>query len=111
MIKVGTGNNSVNHQLKKLIDHNSKISHCFTIKEYALNNGLSSHIHKNVGHGVVQIRGPLGTGLGINPTGRHVAFAAGTGILAFIDLVGHLILRLAEFPIEFCEPLIDLDKF
>ena len=53
----------------------------------------------------------MGTGLGISSTGRHVAFAAGTGILAFIDLVGHLILRLVDFPIEFCEPLFDLDKF
>ena len=60
---------------------------------------------------MVEVKGPLGTGLGITSTGRHVAFAAGTGILAFIDLVGHLILRLADFPIEFCEPLIDLDKF
>ena len=36
----------------------------------------------------------MGLGLNISPTGKHIAFAAGTGILVFIDLVAHLILRL-----------------
>ena len=36
----------------------------------------------------------MGKGLGIKPTGKHIALAAGTGILVFIDLVAHLILRL-----------------
>jgi len=60
---------------------------------------------------LVEIEGPLGTGLGIQTKGRHVAFAAGTGILAFIDLVAHLILRLLNFPAEYAEPLIDLNNF
>jgi len=58
---------------------------------------LSAHIHGSVGQSKVQIEGPLGIGLGIKPRGRHVAFAAGTGILVFIDLVAHLILRLTGF--------------
>ena len=36
----------------------------------------------------------MGLALGIHPEGKHVAFAAGTGILVFIDLIAHLILRL-----------------
>jgi hypothetical protein len=40
------------------------------------------------------MQGPMGQGLGISPEGKHVALAAGTGILVFIDLVAHLILRL-----------------
>ena len=34
-------------------------------------------------------------GKGLNPasTGKHVAYAAGTGVLVYVDLVAHLILR------------------
>ncbi len=36
----------------------------------------------------------MGLALGVIPNGKHVAFTAGTGILVFIDLIAHLILRL-----------------
>ena len=36
----------------------------------------------------------MGKGLGIEQAGRHVAFTAGTGVLVFVDLVAHLLLRL-----------------
>ena len=36
----------------------------------------------------------LGKGLGLKKEGHYVAYAAGTGVLVFIDLVAHLILRL-----------------
>lgn len=36
----------------------------------------------------------MGLGLNIQSEGTHIAFTAGTGILAFIDLVAHLILRI-----------------
>ncbi len=36
----------------------------------------------------------MGLGLNIQSEGTHIAFTAGTGVLAFIDLVGHLILRV-----------------
>lgn len=38
----------------------------------------------------------MGKGLEIEPSGKHIALAAGTGILVFIDLVAHLILRLVK---------------
>lgn len=38
-----------------------------------------------------QIKGPMGKGLEIKPAGTHVAFAAGTGVLVFLDLVAHLL--------------------
>lgn len=37
------------------------------------------------------IEGPLGKGLQINKSGTYLAFSAGTGILAFLDVVGFLI--------------------
>ena len=37
----------------------------------------------------------MGLGLCINNRGRHIAFAAGTGVLVFLDLIGHLILKIA----------------
>ena len=36
--------------------------------------------------------GPMGKGLMVNRSGVHVAFAAGTGVLVFVDLVMHLAL-------------------
>ena len=39
----------------------------------------------------------MGRGLGIEQTGRHVAFTAGTGVLVFIDLVAHLLIHLLAF--------------
>lgn len=39
------------------------------------------------------IKGPMGRGLELDDSGVHVAFAAGTGALVFLDLVTHLLLR------------------
>ena len=39
------------------------------------------------------IKGPMGRGLEIKPHGLHVAFCAGTGVLVFLDLVAHLLMR------------------
>jgi hypothetical protein len=36
----------------------------------------------------------MGLSLELKPRGKHIAFAAGTGILVFLDLVAHLILSL-----------------
>jgi len=54
----------------------------------------------------------MGCGLDIQTQGTHVAFAAGTGILVFIDLVAHLILRLADPTFGKDQPKqLDLDNF
>ena len=42
------------------------------------------------------MRGPLGKGLSIQPQGKHIAYTAGTGVLVFMDLVAHLLVRLVE---------------
>ena len=61
----------------------------------------------------------MGLGIDIQPNGAHVAFTAGTGVLVFVDLVAHLILRILDIP-EFNglvqknksnKSIIDLDKF
>ena len=63
----------------------------------------------------------MGLGLDIQPNGTHVAFTAGTGVLVFVDLVAHLILRILDLT-EFknliqksksqsSKPSIDLDNF
>ena len=60
----------------------------------------------------------LGRGLGLKKEGSYVAYAAGTGVLVFIDLVAHLILRLIsenggvpDLLAIFQEPKIDLENF
>lgn len=42
--------------------------------------------------------GPLGKGLGLTPKskGVHLAFAAGTGVLVFMDLIAKLILQTQD---------------
>jgi len=39
------------------------------------------------------IRGPFGKGLDLRFTGVHVAYAAGTGVLVFLDLVSRIMLH------------------
>ena len=39
------------------------------------------------------IKGPMGKGLCMEESGCHVAFCAGTGVLVFLDLLSHLLLR------------------
>ena len=39
------------------------------------------------------IKGPMGKGLCVEESGVHVAFCAGTGVLVFLDLISHLLLR------------------
>jgi hypothetical protein len=40
------------------------------------------------------ISGPYGKGLGIENTGVHIAFAAGTGVLTFMDTVALIARRV-----------------
>lgn len=35
------------------------------------------------------IKGPMGKGIFVQPEGLHVAFAAGTGVLTFMDTVAY----------------------
>ena len=67
-----------------------------TIKNYHQDNGLSKLIHSDVKgkEHLFQVKGVMGAGLGVEPNGMHVAFASGTGMLVFVDLIAHMILRL-----------------
>ena len=86
-------------RIKRFTADNNIDSLCLTIKNYQLDKGLSKYIFetaKSPQKQAYQIKGPMGCGLEIQTKGTHVAFVAGTGILVFIDLVAHLILRLAD---------------
>lgn len=70
-----------------------------TIKNYKSESGLSNFIHnasESEQKQIFQVKGPMGIGLGVENHGTHVAFAAGTGVLPFIDLVGHILLQLVD---------------
>ena len=65
----------------------------FCIKNYNNPRGLSPKLHADNQEGrTFEVKGPMGHGLRLNPTGTYVAFAAGTGALCFTDLVAHLII-------------------
>ena len=61
-----------------------------TVKEYDEVNGLSKNIARNFSTASFKVSGPMGKGLQPSSSGLHVAFAAGTGVLVFIDLVAYL---------------------
>ena len=60
-----------------------------TIKNY--DRGLSKRVHNALDHTRFEIKGPIGKGLEVSRTGVHIAFAAGTGALCFVDLVATII--------------------
>ena len=105
-----------------MIESDNSRTLALTIKNYTSAYGLSAHVHNNVimSHGAreqFEVKGPLGTGLELETSGTYVVFAAGTGMLVFIDLVAHLILRLiannGEINIfnDKAVPMIDLNSF
>ena len=63
-----------------------------TIKNYGM--GLSQRF-LTYPEKKLQIKGPMGRGLGVTSStkGVHFAFAAGTGVLVLIDLVARMILE------------------
>ena len=79
--------------LSRWLQSNNRDNLALTIKNYG-GVGLSGHIHDDLAEKthVFQIKGPMGKGLDFK-TGKHVAYAAGTGVLVFMDLVAHLILK------------------
>ena len=84
----------------ELFDDKDRASMLFNVKNYKTKDGVSEKIHRIPQRNLLyEVSGPLGQGLKINKSGLHLAFAAGTGILCFIDLVAHLVqCSLGIFP-------------
>lgn len=71
-------------QLVKHLTEEDQPSMMFVIKNY--NRGLSQKFYHD-SNTEFEVKGPMGKSLNVLPHGQHVAFAAGTGILPFMDLV------------------------
>jgi len=70
-----------------------------TVKDYQLPQGLSSRLNGEMfGKDFYEIKGPMGRGLGLtkDSTGKYIAFAAGTGVLVFVDLVARMSLAMID---------------
>ena len=83
---------------KELLQDTETIA--ISIKNYNLDKGLSQKFY-NDSHRTFEIAGQYGKGLMINndSKGVYFAFAAGTGVLVFIDLVAKLLLQsVGAFP-------------
>ena len=83
-----------------------------TIKNYQLTKGLSYRFfEKEMAQDTYEIAGPLGKGLGLSKDSRgtFLAFAAGTGVLVFIDLVAKMVLQLLNAPFTESEELLHDD--
>lgn len=73
----------------------------FCVKNYDLPKGLSSKLHSVEAREEREdfcVRGPLGCGLKLHDLsdGKHIAFAAGTGALVFLDLVAYLLRKVVS---------------
>lgn len=62
----------------------------FTIKNYNKPNGLSTKIFEKQQTTNYSISGPFGIGMNVQNDGVFVAFAGGTGVLTFMDLVAYI---------------------
>jgi NAD(P)H-flavin reductase len=62
----------------------------FTVKNYNSESCVSEKFFRKSGALEFEVKGPMGKGLQVQRTGVHVAFAAGTGVLTFMDLVAHI---------------------
>ena len=81
----------------------------FSVKNYRTEKGLSSKLHEIPQRSrLYEVKGPMGKGLHVERKGVHIAFAAGTGVLCFVDLVGHLVQAHLGW-IE--DHMIDLETF
>lgn len=71
---------------------------CLTIKNYHTHKGLSRFIYNDIANTqeIYEIKGPMGIGLSLKPTGKHIAYTAGTGVLVFMDLVAYLLIKMIE---------------
>ena len=74
------------------------------MKKYG-KGGLSDQLHRanekreDANQNRFRLKGPLGKGLGLPDTyaeGIYVAFAAGTGVLVFMDLVAHIVRKTLD---------------
>jgi len=78
------------------------------VKNYGQLKGVSTALHAFKEY---EVKGPMGKGLCVKQTGVHVAFAAGTGVLVFVDLVMQLALvnmQLAHLVINDPTQVLDL---
>jgi NAD(P)H-flavin reductase len=82
-----------------------------TIKNYKVKGGLSNEFHNTHPKDFFYAKGPMGKGLQIKDGGTHIAFAAGTGCLVFLDLVAHLIRKTAKLLSKKEQSMVDEWKF
>jgi len=65
------------------------------VKNYKQLTGVSMKFFQD--YNKLEVSGPFGKGLGIRSEGIHIAFAAGTGVLTFMDLVAQIALHNLGF--------------
>ena len=82
--------NLANIDLADLLPTQDQNSMIFTVKNYRRESCVSEKFFRKSGALEFEVKGPMGKGLQVQRTGVHVAFAAGTGVLTFMDLVAHI---------------------
>ena len=81
----------INFNEKVLVENSGKNEIIFTAKNYQMVGGLSQLLHTAGQDETYEVKALLGKGLNLQKDGVHVAFAGGTGVLVFVDLIALLI--------------------
>lgn len=83
LLRTGEKNMSKLINLLNSKDTNNMI---FTVKDYGTATGISHKLHTQDNLDYI-VKGPMGKRLEVQPTGLYYCFAAGTGVLPFMDLL------------------------
>jgi hypothetical protein len=79
---------------RELLNSDDSNRMTFTIKNYKKVGGFSFRPFELDQRAEYEIKGPMGKGLAPAQNGVHLAFAAGTGTLCFVDLMAHVALSV-----------------
>ena len=74
-----------------LLDESPIDSTYFTVKNYSASQSNLQKVTDSKSKLHI-VKGPMGKSLQVESTGEYIAFASGTGVLRFLDLIAHLAL-------------------
>jgi len=93
--------------LAQLLTDEDQVGVNVTAKNYNSATGVATAMHNATKENKFVIKGPMGKGCNLETKGAYVAFAAGTGVLVYLDLVARLILQNSGNLPEECEKFAD----
>jgi len=79
--------------LPSVVNEDEQTGIYLTAKNYMSATGVATKLNNVEVEKDYFIKGPMGKGCNFSKEGAHVAFAAGTGVLVYLDIVARLVLQ------------------